>query len=85
MSTTPKNTITFYKRVQIPYRVFPKYRLRISTNKEIARYANYELHQLCPHKEKLKILEPNIQEDHVHIFLSIPPKHSVSSVMCFLK
>ena len=53
MSTTPKNTITFCKRVQIPYRVFPKYRLRISTNKEIARYANYELHQLCPHKEKL--------------------------------
>ncbi len=27
----------------------------------------------------------NIQEDHIHLVLSIPPKYSVSSIMGFLK
>jgi putative transposase len=35
--------------------------------------------------EKLGILEMNIQEDHVHMVLSIPPKFSVSEVVGFLK
>lgn len=29
--------------------------------------------------------ELNIQEDHVHIFLTIPPKYAVSEIMGFLK
>jgi putative transposase len=30
-------------------------------------------------------MELNVQEDHVHMVLSIPPKHSVSEVMGILK
>lgn len=33
----------------------------------------------------MEILESNIQIDHIHIVLSIPPKHSVSDVVGFLK
>ena len=33
----------------------------------------------------MEILELNVQEDHVHLVLSMPPKYSVSSVMGFLK
>ena len=40
--------------------------------------------QLCEWK-KLEILEGNIQVDHVHLILSIPPKLSVSEVVDFLK
>jgi putative transposase len=31
------------------------------------------------------IEELNIQEDHVHLILKVPPKHSVSKVMGILK
>ena len=63
----------------------PKHRSRIFKNEEVARYANCGLHHLCRQKELLEILELNVQEDHVHIVLSILPEHSVSSVMGFLK
>ncbi|NQU04417.1 MAG: transposase, partial [Syntrophaceae bacterium] len=31
------------------------------------------------------ILEFNIQKDHIHIVMWIPPKYSISAVMGFLK
>ena len=42
------------------------------------------LRQLCEWK-KLELLEMNVQEDHVHMVVSIPPKFSVSEVVGFLK
>ena len=42
------------------------------------------IRQLCEWK-KLELLEMNIQEDHVHLVLSRPPKFSVSEVVGFLK
>jgi putative transposase len=33
----------------------------------------------------VEVLELNVQLDHVHLILSIPPKYAVSSVMGFLK
>ena len=61
----------------------PKYRFKIlqgavkATMQEIIR-------QLCEWK-RVEILEVNIQTDHVHLVLSIPPKYSVSEVVGFLK
>lgn len=40
---------------------------------------------LCRQKDLVEVLELNIQEDHIHLVLSIPPKYSVSSMMGFLK
>jgi putative transposase len=61
----------------------PKYRFRIlkgaveTSVKEIIK-------QLCEWKS-LEIIEINIQEDHIHVILSIPPKFAVSEVVGFLK
>ena len=41
-------------------------------------------HDLAKQKECL-IIEGHIMPDHVHMLLSIPPKHAVSSIIGFLK
>ncbi len=61
----------------------PKYRFRILRG-EVKQSVEEIIIQLCEWK-KLEILEMNVQEDHVHLVLSIPPKLSVSSVVGFLK
>jgi putative transposase len=61
----------------------PKYRFKIVRG-ALQRSVGEILQQLCDWK-KLDILEMNIQEDHVHMVLSIPPRFSVSEVVGFLK
>ena len=61
----------------------PKYRFKILRG-ALQRSVEEILRQLCDWKN-LEILEMNIQEDHVHMVLSIPPKFSVSEVVGFLK
>ena len=61
----------------------PKYRFKILRG-AFQRSVEEILRQLCDWK-KLEILEMSIQEDHVHMVLSIPPKFSVSAVVGFLK
>jgi putative transposase len=62
----------------------PKYRHRILKD-EIADYCRREFFSLAKMKDLVEVLEMNVQEDHVHTILSIPPKYSVSSLMGFLK
>ena len=62
----------------------PKYRYRIM-DKTIVAYCKQHLYQLCSQKELVEVKELNIQPDHIHIILSIPPKHAVSHIMGFLK
>ncbi len=61
----------------------PKYRFKI-LNGALRKSVGEILQQLCEWK-KLEVLEMNVQEDHVHLVLSIPPKNSVSEVVGFLK
>ena len=61
----------------------PKYRFKILKG-EVQRSVEDILRQLCEWK-KLEVLEMNVQEDHVHLLVSIPPKLSVSEVVGFLK
>lgn len=61
----------------------PKYRFRILEG-EVGKSINEIIRQLCEWKN-IEILEGNIQIDHVHMVLSIPPKYSVSEVVGFLK
>lgn len=61
----------------------PKYRYRVMTG-EIQAYVNNTIRRLCAWK-KLEIIELNVQPDHVHIVLWIPPNWSVSQVIGFLK
>ena len=66
------------------FAIYPKYRFRISKG-ELAEYSKQQIYILCGQKELLEVLELNVQEDHIHLVMSIAPKYSVSSVMGFLK
>jgi len=62
----------------------PKYQLRICAD-EIAEYTKQQTYILCHQKELVAIVEFNIQKNHIHMVMWIPPKYSISSVMGFLK
>jgi putative transposase len=62
----------------------PKYRHRIFTD-ELAKYTEQEIRRLLGYKDGVEILELNVQEDHLHLVLWIPPKYSVSSLIGYLK
>ncbi len=62
----------------------PKYRRRILKD-EIKEYARREIENLLRQKEGIEIIELNVQSDHVHLIVWIPPKYAVSSVMGYLK
>ena len=62
----------------------PKYRFRILTG-EIGEYAKQQIYVLCKQKEMVEIMELNLQQDHIHLVMSMPPKYAVSEVMGYLK
>ena len=62
----------------------PKYRYRVFKDK-IAEYTKQQIYWLLRQKELVEVLELNVQDDHIHMVLSIPPKYSISSLMGFLK
>ena len=66
------------------FAICPKYRFRIFRD-EIAEYTKQQAYILCRQKELVEILELNVQVDHIHLVMPIPPKYAVSAVMGFLK
>jgi len=62
----------------------PKYRYRI-LKEAIGEYVNQQVYQLCQQKDLVEVLELNVQPDHVHLVVSIPPKYAVSEFMGYLK
>ena len=62
----------------------PKYRRRIFRG-EIADFTGSQIRALLGQKDAIEVLELNVQVDHIHVVLSIPPKYAVSNVMGFLK
>lgn len=62
----------------------PKYRYKVLEGRAETLVRN-ELYRLCAQKDQVQIEEINIQIDHVHMILSIPPKYAVSDIMGFLK
>ena len=62
----------------------PKYRYRIFRD-EVATYVTPQIQKLLGQKEMIEVLELNVQTDHVHLVVWIPPKYAVSEVMGYLK
>ena len=61
----------------------PKYRLRILKG-AIKSLVESDIRSLCEWKScEVQVL--NIQEDHVHLLVSVPPKVSISKLMGILK
>lgn len=61
----------------------PKYRHK-ATFLEIHRFLGPVFHELARQKE-CRIVEGHLLPEHVHMCIEIPPKHSVASVIGFLK
>ena len=53
----------------------PKYRYRVLTD-EVREYTRESIEKLVKQKEELEIIEMNVQADHVHLIMWIPPKYS---------
>jgi len=62
----------------------PKYRYKI-LQEEVAKYVMQQIYRLCSQKDGVEVVEGNVQIDHVHLVVSIPPKYAVSRFMGFLK
>ena len=62
----------------------PKYRYHIFKG-DVAEYTRQQVYSLCRQKELVEVLELNIQPDHIHLVVSIPPKYAVSDFMGYLK
>jgi putative transposase len=61
----------------------PKYRFRILKG-IVKDLLDHDIRMLCEWKG-CEVIELNVQEDHVHLLVSIPPKISVSVLMGILK
>jgi len=61
----------------------PKYRFRILKG-EVGKSMREIIRQLCEQKG-IVILEGNVQVDHIHLVMSVPPKYSVAYVTGYLK
>lgn len=61
-----------------------KYRYRVLRD-EVAKYVEQQAYRLCNQKDGIEVIEMNVQSDHVHLVVSIPPKYAVSQFMGFLK
>ena len=61
----------------------PKYRLRILKG-DIKNLVEDDIKKLCEWK-KCEVVELNVQEDHIHLLVSVPPKISISYLMGVLK
>jgi len=62
----------------------PKYRYRVLKG-DMVESVKQEIYHLCSQKEDIEVLELNVQEDHVHMVVWIPPKYGVSSFIGYLK
>ena len=62
----------------------PKYRYKL-LQEEVKEYVVQQTYRLCNQKDGVEVLEINVQPDHVHVVLVIPPKYSVSEMIGFLK
>ncbi len=61
----------------------PKYRYRILKGR-IKQFIEEDIKLLCEWK-KSEVIELNVQVDHVHLVVSVPPKVSISELMGTLK
>lgn len=61
----------------------PKYRFRILTGL-VKDLVEHDIKMLCEWKD-CEVEELSVQEDHIHLLVSIPPKVSVSELMGLLK
>ena len=61
----------------------PKYRYKVLSG-PLKEFLEDQIKSLCEWN-RVEILEMNVQTDHVHVILYVPPKLSISNLMGILK
>ena len=61
----------------------PKYRFRVLKG-AIKELVEHDIRMLCEWKSCV-VQELNVQDDHIHLLVSVPPKVSISKLMGILK
>ena len=76
---------TRYSHYNLNYHLvwIPKYRRRILTGEIATRLS--ELLQETAERNDIEILSESIQSDHIHLFVSAPPRLSPSSIVNIFK
>ena len=64
--------------------VFVPYQRKKVLYGKIRKFLGKVFHDLASQKE-VKIMEGHMVQDHVHMLVSIPPKHSVAAIVGYLK
>ncbi len=62
----------------------PKYRKNVFVQEEIRERAGQLIREICE-EYGFEIEEMEVAEDHVHILISFPPKHSIGEVVRTIK
>jgi putative transposase len=62
----------------------PKYRKKIFVGEEVRERAGQLIREICE-EYGFEIEEMEVAENHVHILISFPPKHSISEVVRIIK
>lgn len=62
----------------------PKYRYKIRQDEGV-KHVVQQIYRLCNQKDGVEVIELNVQRDHVHLVVSLPPKYAVSKFMGYLK
>ena len=71
----------FHNRYHIVW--ITKYRYEVLT-KEVGERARDVIRQICDQKD-IKIISGVVSKDHVHLYISYPPKYSVSDMVKWFK
>lgn len=71
--------------MELKYQIIitPKYRRKI-IYQQISKDIGSIIRTLCARKG-VEIIEAAAMPDHIHLYISIPPKYAVSDFMCYLK
>ena len=62
----------------------PKYRKKIFAGEEVRQRAEQLIREICE-EYGFGVEEMEVAEDHVHILVSFPPKHSIGEVVRIIK
>ena len=62
----------------------PKYRREVLI-REVKTYVSRGIDEIVVYHPEIEIIQYNIQTDHVHLAIEIPPKYSVATIMGKIK
>lgn len=62
----------------------PKYRYQILADEEVQSFVKTVIEQECESRD-IQIIEGKLRPDHVHLYVSIPPKYAISDVAKWIK